>query len=209
MIIRYMMEQFKTPLEQSNAMAYPKPEFNDDFYRNSFKDGYKIKGNEARLGKGRLNYLISEYGDWDDDSDYSKAYLGYINPSDFIKGTITSRDTTTRKELENPEPFDLERMNNERQTPFLQVDFDSNSIVGHEGRHRLAAMAKAGINRIPVVFQDHSPSFRKYKAMAKKYDNDMNGQDFGDARASNIHITSDLIPINYKNIAKLYKMFGE
>lgn len=185
-----------------------KPEFNDDFYRNSFKDGYKIKGNEARLGKGRLNYLIEEYGVWNDNLDYSQAYLGFIDPRQFIDGTLTENDTITRKEIDNPVDLDLDRINKERQTPFLQVDFDNNRIVGHEGRHRLSSFVKAGINRIPVVFQDRSPSFEKYKAKVKNFNGVLRGQDFGSNKASDINLVSTLIPINYKNIEQLYKMFG-
>ena len=153
------MPIYKSPLAQAKAQLYPKPKFNDEFYRDSFKDGYKLKGNEARLGKGRLNYLIEEYGLWDDDSDYAKAYLGYINPSDFINSTLTKGDTYTRREIENQPELDIDRINRERQTPFLQVDFDNNEIVGHEGRNRLSSFAKSGINKLPVVFIDMSPSF--------------------------------------------------
>lgn len=192
-----------------NNQLYPKPELNGDFYSNSFKDGYKLKGNEARLGKGRLNYLISEYGVWDD-SDYAQAYLGFIDPREFIKGTLTGQDTTTAKELANPSDLDLERINNERQTPFLDIDFENNEILGHEGRHRLSSFAKAGINRLPIVIRDRSPNYRRYHSQAKRnYNNSINGQDFGFGRGQNIALNSDLIPINYKNIADLYKIFGD
>lgn len=198
----------KSPLELAKEILYEKPKFDDNFYRESFKDGYKINGNEARLGKGRLDYLIDEYGVWSPDSDYSQAYLGFINPSDFINGTLTGQDTTTKREIDNPEPLDIDRINRERQTPFLQVDFDKNRIVGHEGRHRLSSMAKAGITKIPVVFQDRSPSFNKDHAQAKNYNGVLKGQDFGHGVGQDISLISDLIPINYKNAQQLREKFG-
>lgn len=198
----------KSPLQLSNEMLYEKPNLDDNFYRNSFKDGYRVNGNEARLGKGRLDYLIEEYGVWNPNEDYSQAYLGFINPKDFIGSTLTNRDTITKREIDNPDPMDLERINNERQTPFLQVDFDKNRIVGHEGRHRLSSMSKAGVERLPIVFRDMSPSFEKYKAKAKNYNGVLSGQTFGDDKAKDLNYIGDLIPINYKNASKLRELFG-
>ena len=120
------MATYKNPLQLSQALQRPEPpEINNGFYSNAYKDGYKLKGNEARLGKGRINYLIEEYGLWNPNSDYSKAYLGFIDPREFIKGTITDNDTITKEELANPLDLDLEKINNNTQTPFLMVDFDN------------------------------------------------------------------------------------
>ena len=205
-----MAEIYKSPLTLAKNQLYPKPQITNDFYSNAHKDGYFLKGNEARLGKGRLNYLIEEYGLWDDDSDYAKAYLGYINPQDFINSTLTKADTTTRREIENQPELDLARVNKERQTPFLQVDFDNNEIVGHEGRHRLSSFAKSGITKLPIVFIDRSPSFQKNKTKKKNYDGEIQGQRFNDGdRASSLRYKGDLIPLNYKNIEDIYKYFNE
>lgn len=205
------METYKNPLQQAKAMTYPKPELNDDFYSNAYKDGYKIKGNEARLGKGRLNYLVSEYGVWDDNSDYAKAYLGYVDPREFIKGT-TVKGSPMVEELANQPELDLDRINSESQTPFLSVDFDNWRVKGHEGRHRLSSFAKSGIKRVPVVIRDYSPSYRKDKSSRKTFKGGLVGQKFGetpDEWGQGMQLESDLIPLNYKNIAKLYEMFGE
>lgn len=200
---------YKNPLALAKSELYPKPKFDDDFYRNAHKDGYYLKGNEARLGKGRLNALIDEYGVWEDNSDYSKAYLGFINPRDFINATI-GKDSITRREIENQPPLDLERVNSQSQTPFLNIDFDNNRIVGHEGRHRLSSFAKSGIERLPVVIRDYSPSFRKDHAQRRKYKGILQGQGFDETdKGQNINFEGDLIPLNYKNIEDLYKYFNE
>ena len=203
------MEIYKSPLAQAKAQLYPKPSLDDDFYSNAHKDGYKVNGNEARLGKGRLNSLIDEYGVWNDNLDYAKAYLGFIDPREFIKGTLAGSDSITREEIENPQDLDLEKINNNSQTPFLMVDFDNNKIVGHEGRHRLSSFAKAGVNRLPIVVRDYSPSFKKDHAQKRNYKGSIKGQLFdGIGKGDDINFDSDLIPLNYKNIEDLYKIFG-
>lgn len=205
------METYKTPVAQAKSQLYPKPELNSDFYSNAYKDGYKIKGNEARLGKGRLNYLIEEYGVWDDDSDYSKAYLGYIDPNEFIKGT-TVKNSAIEQELANQPELDLERINNESQTPFLNIDFDNWIVKGHEGRHRLSSFAKSGIKKVPIVIRDYSPSYKKNNSLSKRFAGGLTGQRYGELPeeiSQSMNLVSDLIPLNYKNIEQLYKMFGE
>lgn len=213
------MPIYKSPLEQAKAQLYPKPELNRDFYQNAHKDGYFLKGNEARLGKGRLNALIDEYGVWNDKLDYAKGFLAYVDPREFLNGTMIDKeksgnytlgDKSLQEEIDNPDPLDLARMNNEGQTPFLNIDFDKNEITGHEGRHRLSSLAKAGITRVPIVIRDSSLGYNKQNSQKRNYKGFVNGQNFGLKRiAKGMNFDSDLIPLNYKNIEDLYKIFGE
>lgn len=205
------MTTYKNPLQLAETIQRPeKPVIDDEFYSNAHKDGYRLKGNEARLGKGRINSLIDEYGLWNENSDYSKGYLAYIDPREFIRGTTSDRDSTTNEELKNPSDLDLKRINNESQTPFLDVDFDNKVILGHEGRHRLASFAKQGINRLPVVIRDRSSSFSKDHAAKKNFNGTLGSQLFyDDDKRHNINLNSDLIPLNYKNIVDLYRIFND
>lgn len=203
------MANAKSPLSLGQQFLYEKPERNADFYSNSYKDGYAINGNEARLGKGRLDWLISEYGVWDDDSDYSNAFLAYVDPREFINGTTSSNnDSHIRKEI-GEQVLDLDRLNNETQTPFLDVDFSTNQIVGHEGRHRMGALANAGVFKVPVVIRDKSPKFKKYQTKPHSYNGKLKGQSFGDdSRLGSMKWSTDLIPLNYKNAPLLWEKFG-
>lgn len=203
-------QRFNSPIEQAQDLVYKKPTLDDGFYLQSFKDGYKVNNGEARLGKGRLDYLISEYGVWDDDSDYSQAYLGFIDPQQFLNGTLTNQDSYTKKEIDAIKDFDLDRINRERQTPFLDVDFDTNSIIGHEGRHRMKSLINGGVKKIPVVFRDRSKSFQKYKSQPRNFKGQLNGQDYGEliGKSNPALLDTELIPLNYKNAAKLWEKFG-
>ena len=203
----------KNPVELARKLEYEKPIINDDFYGNAFKDGYKLKGNEARLGKGRLDDLIDYYGKWDN-SDYSKAYLTYINPKDFLdlsfKGDNKNDPLVNEIEgiLKNNN-LDLERINNAPYTPFLEMDFDNNTILNHDGRHRLAAFASAGIDKVPIVIKGAGKSFDKTRTQPYRYYGNVKGQNLGPVRApGKQNMELDLTPLNYKNAPLLWDKFG-
>ena len=134
--------------------------------------------------------------------------MGYIDPREFIKGTVVPGGET-EVELKNQPLLDLDRVNNETQTPFLTIDFDNGIIKGHEGRHRLQSFANSGINRLPVVIRDYSPNFSKNHAKARKFSGNIAGQNYGGIGSGQpIKLESDLIPLNYKNIVDLYRIFN-
>lgn len=189
------------------------PNFDSDFYRNAFKDGYKIEegSDVATLGEGRIDYLIDEYGVWNKDSDYSKGYLAYINPNDFISATLTDEDVIINDELNQIKELDLDRINNENQTMFLDIDFDNGAVVGHEGRHRMKAFASAGIKYVPIVIRDKSGSFNKTKTAKMVLQGSILGQDFDDGGKRNkINVSGmKLIPLNFKHKRDLLNTFSK
>lgn len=203
----------KSPLELSNEFQYKKPIIDDDFYGNAFKDGYKLKGNEARLGKGRLDDLIDYYGLWDN-SNYAKAYLTYISPKDFLnlsfkEGNLNDPIVKEIDDIRKNKNIDLDRINNAPYTPFLELDFDNNQVLNHDGRHRLAAFAGAGIDKVPVVIKGAGKSFDKTKTQPYRYIKSVKGQNLGSVNAPGVNnLELDLVPLNYKNASTLWKKFG-
>ena len=104
----------------------------------------------------------------------------------------------------------MDKINSVNTTPFLHVNFDNNEVVGHEGRHRLASFAKAGVNRVPVVVVDKSPSFKKGNATTRQGGLKIRGQLFDDnKRAKDFVLDEDMIPINYKNLKTLIERYGD
>lgn len=204
-----MAIKFKNPNEQANSILYEKPKFDTDFYLNASKDGYKLIGNEARLGKGRLDDLIETYGVWNDNSDYSKAYLGYIDPAKFVEATT---DDVSQIEKESF-PLDIDKLNAHPYSMFLKFKRDKKGnvyITGHEGRHRMNALSKAGINRVPIAFIDESQDYNRYNAQPQRFKGVFGGQKFyDDMRGKSITFDDlELIPLNYKNASTLWQKFG-
>jgi len=100
----------------------------------------------------RLKDIYNYYAD----SEYpstTKAYIGYVNPKDFLAATTTP---DLLKELEKETtPLDIDKLKEEMQDLFLNITEPKSwgsKIQGHEGRHRMIALMRAGINRVPVIF---------------------------------------------------------
>ena len=206
-------QKYKTPIALAQNIQYEKPIINSDFYKTAYKDGYKLVGKESRLGKGRLDDLIDYYGLWNPDFDYAKAYLAYINPRDFLDLTWNPEfDGSVGPELReilNKKELDLDLVNSHPHTPFLELDFDNNEVVGHEGRHRMAAFASAGIDKVPVVIRGKGESFDKKNTKPYVYKNNVKGQGFDFTQApGKQNLELDLTPLNYKNAPTLWEKFG-
>ena len=209
-----MTQKYKNPLEQAQNLQYEKPIIDDDFYSGAYLDGYKLVGKESRLGKGRLDDLIDYYGLWNPDFDYAKAYLTYINPKDYLDLTFKfdNKNDPLNQEIQgilDKKELDLDRINNQPHTPFLELDFDNNEIVGHDGRHRMAAFLSAGIDKVPVVIRGKGASFDKKNTKPYVYKSNVRGQDLGPVRApGKQNLELDLVPLNYKNAPTLWEKFG-
>lgn len=102
----------------------------------------------------RLDSVYADYS-YPGVQDKTRAYLTYIEPLEFLGLTTTSVDEFLE---ENPEGLN-EGENRQWGGPnniyntdkmYLRID-DSGNVVGHEGRHRMAALHRAGVERVAIV----------------------------------------------------------
>jgi hypothetical protein len=105
----------------------------------------KDNGGSIGWSKNRLSKEIrtSHYEDG-----RSKSHVGYVNPMDFLHAT-TSNDDELRTIVKSAGDLNREKIEKETQSPFLIIN--NGKISGHEGRHRMAALAKAGYTSAPVA----------------------------------------------------------
>ena len=75
------------------------------------------------------------------------AQIAFINPSEFVDATHLDPKAIAKAAGD----LDVERLKDEKNTPFLWVV--DGKIVAHEGRHRMSAMAKEGIDRVPIAIR--------------------------------------------------------
>ena len=123
----------------------------------------------------RMTDLIERYGATN--PRYTQAYATWINPTDFVKAT-TVNQTRRNQIYDEAGNLDIDRLSHETQTPYLSVDYETMRIVGHEGRHRMAALAKAGVKRVAVAIRFTEDSLSRYDARIMEGEHKFKGQRF-------------------------------
>ena len=102
-------------------------------------------GKIASWTSDRLNLVIRNHQHANQQE--SKARVAFVNPADFVNATHSD----PQKIAEDNEQRDkgLSDIQTNDQTPFLRIE--GNKIIGHEGRHRMAALSAMGVDRVPIV----------------------------------------------------------
>lgn len=134
--------------------------------RFSRESGMVREGNSAVMTNERINERISDDGSQNNPK-YSPTWIVKINPSDFLSMTLSEK--LQDRELFDTYPGDYNSTVNDydfiegglkkekRQTPFLAIDTSTGQVVGHEGRHRMRALEKAGITSAEIFIEFRSP----------------------------------------------------
>ena len=164
----------------------------------------------------RVTDLIDRYGATN--PRYTQAYATWINPADFVKAT-TVNQTRRNQIYDEAGNLDIDRLSRETQTPFLDVDYDTMRIVSHEGRHRMAALAKAGVKRVAVAIRFTESSLSRYDARIMEGEHKFKGQSFsnGDTATQRVITRTShnsapvgtLVPINAAYSAQLSEFTSE
>ena len=164
----------------------------------------------------RVTDLIDRYGATN--PRYTQAYATWINPADFVKATTVNQ--TRRDQIyDEAGNLDIDALSRETQTPYLTVDYETMRIVGHEGRHRMAALAKAGVKRVAVAIRFTENSLSRYDARIMDGEHKLKGQTFSswDADAQRVRTRTShnsaavgtLVPINAAYSAQLSEFTSE
>lgn len=164
----------------------------------------------------RVTDLIERYGATN--PRYTQAYATWINPADFVKAT-TVNQTRRNQIYDEAGNLDIDALSRETQTPYLTVDYETMRIVGHEGRHRMAALAKAGVKRVAVAIRFTENSLSRYDARIMDGEHKLKGQTFSswDADAQRVRTRTShnsaavgtLVPINAAYSAQLSEFTSE
>lgn len=175
-----------------------------------------VNGETATWTSERMSDLIDRYGATN--PRYTQAYATWINPADFVKAT-TVNQTRRNQIYDEAGNLDIDRLSHETQTPYLSVDYETMRIVGHEGRHRMAALAKAGVKRVAVAIRFTENSLSRYDARIMDGEHKLKGQTFSswDADTQRVRTRTShnsapvgtLVPINAAYSAQLSEFTSE
>ncbi len=135
-----------------------------NFYMNNTIRGKNNNDKKFQLSNENIDKLIeSSISEWDDN--YALNYITKMTPDDFLK--LTANQNVMEMLEAQKFDLDLDILNRKGSWIFLDIDFENNVAVSHEGRHRMYALKNAGYNQVDVVVFPRN--YEKYNA--KTYNN--------------------------------------
>ena len=186
------------------SIAYVEKNSNTSTQKNQSRSDtdYITDDKTARWTNKRIDDLYDDYAS--SSPNYSKAYAAYISPEDFLSLTTTNPERIIQQSRE----LDAEELADYRQPIYLAYDPDSLStrVVGHEGRHRMAALMAAGIKKVPIAIQFYGET-NKYNRQPIDVLH-LRGQEFSAGKAKGNIMLRDLVPISKAHRAEIEKRFG-
>ena len=169
----------------------------------------KFSKRSAGWTKDRIKNLLSQFG-YGDDRRRTKAYAAKIAPQDFLSATsdVMARDIIER----DTGPLDEAKLAGEIQPIFLNVMQSPDGanifrIIGHEGRHRMTALRRAGVQQVPVVVKFEQGRDRPQLDSAEFLQQRQISTDTSNMR--DFAVNGPIVPIAYDSRAQLETEFGE
>lgn len=142
---------------------------------------------------------------------YAQAYITYMTPKQFLDLTMGGKITTVdmiKKESASYGQLDFKKLGDSSPI-YLSIKEGKNwsRVIGHEGRHRMYLLGKAGFEKIPVLIFDEDTKYSKtpkaeMKLIAQRYnDTDLVSK----ARNATVN---DVIPFSQGNKELIKEKFG-
>ena len=137
--------------------------------------------------------------------DYAKSYIAWVEPLDFLYATTISNENRAQIEKEAGE-LDLEKLRKQTQPIHLTVDFETGKVVGHEGRHRMIALHKAGVEKVAVIFDAWNDDQYNTKPVDIMK---IGGQEFSQYHGGLDFYVHDMLPLSKRYADAARKLYSE
>lgn len=181
--------------------------------RQGLGDSYIDDHQTAVMTQKRIDEAIDDSGATN--PTYARKYITRISTTDFIDLTV-SKAHMDRDVFDSSVEGDhgskmgeydyAKALKDSRRSPKLSIDRETGRVIGHDGRHRIRALEKAGIKsiEIEVEFYDTDGSLIKYNAetipslyISSQFDSDIETK------------ITKVIPLNESHRAEIEKNYGE
>ena len=180
--------------------------------REGLGDSYVEDSKKAVMKQSRIDEAIDDSGA--SNPTYARDYITAISPKDFIDLTVRTdhvdRESFDREVIGDHGgimgEWDYEKALQTSRSPYLQIDKATGRVIGHNGRHRIRALEKAGIQsvEIQVEFFDEDGRLIKYDAetipkmaISSQFDTDIETT------------ISKVIPLNESHRTEIESTYGE
>lgn len=181
--------------------------------RQGLGDSYIDDRQKAVMTQKRIDEAIEDSGATN--PKYARKYITRISTTDFIDLTVAKAHMDRNVFDSSVEgdhgskmgEYDYGKaLKDSRRNPKLSIDRETGRVIGHDGRHRIRALEKAGIKsiEIEVEFYDSDGSLIKYNAetipslyISSQFDSDIETK------------ITKVIPLNESHRAEIEKTYGE
>jgi hypothetical protein len=179
------------------------------FEREEFGDSPRFSTPRATWTPERIDRLMSKYA-YTMKDDRTKAYAAWISPDDFLNLTASNAE----REIIESETRALSVADLAAQTQelFLYIRPEGLAVgerivvEDHEGRHRMVALKRAGVTRVPVVLAFYGGARTGLPIVPKGY---LERQRYASEwEAAGPGEVFDAIPIDYEHEQQLRDTFG-
>lgn len=218
---RSIAEAMQKPVDNITKTSILEASKEMDEERYSLRDeDYVTSGSKAVMTTDRINYLIEDSGAGSR-VDYAQAWITSISPTDYLNLTTDSKtqDRETFDKLGSEWDSKVNMTNYDyrgqlgkslRQTPYLAVDINTGKVVGHDGRHRIRALEKEGVESVEIKIEFRDEGYiAKYAPDMERWETKDSIKlinQFGTKQTATIH---NVIPLNEDHRSEIEASYGE
>jgi len=166
---------------------------------------FDVVKRDSKWSIDRIRQLFSTFA-YDREDNDTKAYAGFVRPSEFLEATTTPDELAAMREQEFTK-LNKRRLADFEQPIFLEINFETGKIIGHEGRHRMMALQDAGVSEVPVVFINGDWGGKRVTNAKQINRVNLEGQESVRGQGRGFTAT-DLIPISWANSERIKETFG-
>ncbi|MBQ6398195.1 MAG: hypothetical protein IJI06_08635 [Oscillospiraceae bacterium] len=188
--------------DQARIAAY-KPKAEGKSQKQTWEEKGLIYNGRAVVSEETVDRWLEDYAA--SNPKYAQAYIAYMSPLDYLQ--MTTGSYGSRQLIRNQaEGLSVEHaLDFSKEQPIqLMIDTRTGKVEGHEGRHRMVALDRAGIDKVPVLMFDSRNKYSKTSMEAIT----LIGQDFNGNENTRTAVVLDVQPLSRENRDTVLQKFS-